>query len=87
MSKPDKELTTEESCLYCNLLTLFINYEFGESKVLTPSHVRQALNCVTGNNEITGFGDGKMACAQEAFEEILRYIHRDYIKPNYYEKY
>jgi len=64
-----------------------VNYEFEESSCLTPSHVRQALDSITGNNEIQGFSQGSMACAQETFEEILRYLHREYIKPNYYEKY
>jgi len=85
--KPDRELTVEESCLFCNLLTLFVNYEFDESNVLTPSHVRQALDSITGSNGIQGFDTGSMAWAQETFEEILRYLHRDYIKPNYFEKY
>ena len=87
MSKPDKDLTIEECCLYCNLLTLFITYEYDDSNVLTPSHVRQALDSITGNNEIYGFSEGSMACAQETFEEILRYLHREHIKPKYYEKY
>jgi hypothetical protein len=87
ISKPEKELTLMESCLYCNLLTLFVNYEFNDSNVLTPSHVRLALDSITGNNKIQGFGEGSMACAQETFEEILRYLHKEYIKPNYYEKY
>lgn len=87
MSKPEQEVSIEESCLFCNLLTLFVNYEFDESNCLTPSHVRKALDQVTGNNEIQGFNEGSMACAQETFEEILRYLHREYIKPNYYEKY
>ena len=87
MSKPDKDLTIEEWCLFCNLLTLFITYEYDDSNVLTPSHVRQALDSITGNNEIFGFSKGNMAWAQETFEEILRYLHREYIKPNYYEKY
>eukprot|EP00343_Euplotes_focardii_P000367 CAMPEP_0205801214 /NCGR_PEP_ID=MMETSP0205-20121125/3144_1 /ASSEMBLY_ACC=CAM_ASM_000278 /TAXON_ID=36767 /ORGANISM="Euplotes focardii, Strain TN1" /LENGTH=274 /DNA_ID=CAMNT_0053065621 /DNA_START=137 /DNA_END=962 /DNA_ORIENTATION=+ len=85
--KPDRELTVEESCLFCNLLTLFVNYEFDESNVLTPSHVRQALDSITGSNGIQGFSEGSMACAQETFEEILRYLHREFIKPNYFEKY
>jgi len=87
ISKPDKEMTLEETCLFCNLVTLFVNYEYDESKILTPSHVREALDSITGNNEIQGFREGKMACAQETFEEILRYMHREHIKPNYYEKY
>lgn len=82
-----QELSLEEAWLFCNLLTLFINYEFDDSQILTPSHVRQALNAITGNNEIQGFNEGSMACAQETFEEILRYLHKEYIKPNYYEKY
>lgn len=85
--KPDREMTIEESWLFCNLVTLFVNYEYDESNVLTPSHVRQALDSITGNNEIQGFSEGSMACAQETFEEICRYLHREYIKPNYYEKY
>ena len=61
MSKPDKELTFEECCLFCNLLNLFVTYEYDESNVLTPSHVRQALDSITGNNEIYGFSKGQMA--------------------------
>lgn len=72
ITKPDKEMSLEETCLFCNLLTLFVNYEFDDSNVLTPSHVRQALDAITGNNEIQGFAEGSMACAQETFEEILR---------------
>ena len=87
IAKPDRDMTIEEACLFCNLLTLFVNYEFDESNVLTPSHVRQALDSITGNNEIMGFSEGSMACAQETLEEILRYLHKDNIKPNYYEKY
>lgn len=71
-SKPEKEMSLEETCLFCNLLTLFVNYEFDDSNILTPSHVRQALDAITGNNEIQGFAEGSMACAQETFEEILR---------------
>lgn len=69
------------------MLTLFVNYEYNEAGILTPSHVRQALDSITGNNKIQGFSEGSMACAQETFEEILRYMHKEYIKPNYYEKY
>lgn len=64
-----------------------MNYEYDSASVLTPSHVRKSLDALTGNNQIQGFAEGSMACAQETFEEILRYIHRDYMKPNYYEKY
>lgn len=87
MAKPDRELSIQDNCLFCNLINLFVNYEYDSSSVLTPSHVRNALDDMTGNNQIQGFAEGSMACAQETFEEILRYLHREYIKPNYYEKY
>jgi hypothetical protein len=33
------------------------------------------------------FGEGKMGCAQETLTDILAYIHREYMHPNYLEEY
>ena len=83
----DVEYTLEECWLFCNLLTLFIKYEFEESDILAPLNVRQALDSITGRNDIFGYKFGSMGCAQETFQAILEYLHREYIKPNYFEEY
>ena len=83
----DIELSLEEWWLFWNLITLFVKYEFDESTILTPLNVRQSLNWITGSNEVYGFSFGKMGWAQETFQAILEYLHRDFISPNYFEDY
>ena len=47
--------------------------------MFSPLDVWDALNSVTGKNNVQGFDEGNMACALETLEEILNFLHRDYI--------
>lgn len=92
-----ERVLASEICLFCNLYDLFTKYSVYESdptatddpkeRVLQPRQVRQALlklnfDSVGGQD----FVDGQMGCAQEAFERILGFLHRESVDPNYLER-
>lgn len=54
--------------------------------MLQPRYVRTSLEefFQTTNED---FSDGKMGCAEETLEDILTYLHREYLSPNYLESY
>ena len=56
--------------------------------MIEPGHVRNALNQLNFDS-IGGedFKEGNMGCAQETFERILGFLHREYVDPNYLERY
>ena len=84
-----------EICLFCNLYDLFTKYSINEieaatpggndiDRVLQPRQVRQALSQL--NFDTIGgqdFQEGNMGCAQETFEKIMNFLHREYVDPNY----
>lgn len=89
---------SSEICLFCNLQDIFTKYAYMERsqesksiaddsiQVLQPKQVRNALN----STRMDGIGyqqfqEGDMECAQETLDEILRYLHREYVDPNYLE--
>jgi hypothetical protein len=50
---------------------------------LQPRQVRNSLEELF----VHDFGEGKMGCAQETLIDILAYLHREYLHPNYLEEY
>jgi len=54
--------------------------------VIEPKQVRSSLEKIfIGSIGGQSFEKGKMGCAQETFEYILDYLHREYVNPNYLE--
>ena len=57
-------------------------------QTIAPSTVRNALQKINMGTMIgDDFLEGNMGCAQETFEAILCYLHREYIYPNYLQEY
>jgi len=77
----------DDSCLYCALKDIFTKFKQSQQKVFEPFDVRDSLNAVTGRNNVQGFDEGKMACALETLEEILNFLHRDFIMPNFFQNF
>ena len=50
---------------------------------MQPRQVRNSLEELF----VHDFGEGKMGCAQETLIDILAYLHREYLHPNYLEEY
>ena len=38
---------------------------------------------MANNISLKGYGEGEMACALETLDEILTYLHREHIFPNF----
>lgn len=69
-------------------MELFKEYDSAQSKVIEPQQVRKALKEVYfGSNAGGDYEDGNMGCAQETLSEILDYLHREHVYPNYLEEY
>lgn len=69
-------------------MDLFKQYDSTEKKqILEPRNVRYSLRQLHAGS-LTGedFIEGNMGCAQETFDLILGYLHREYIYPNYLEE-
>eukprot|EP00347_Sterkiella_histriomuscorum_P007794 403347537 len=81
-----KSVQQSEVCLFCNLQDLFTKYEYQTGKVLEPKKVRQSLEQIFSDQN-QDFSLGQMGCAQETLEDILNYLHREYLFPNYIEQY
>lgn len=54
--------------------------------MLQPKKVRQSLEQIFSSLS-NDFSKGKMGCAQETLQDILSYLHREYLFPNYLEEY
>ncbi|CAG9322515.1 USP54_2 [Blepharisma stoltei] len=67
-----EESEDQNLCLKCEIEHLMVEIQFSESKSIPSTTVRRALSQLTSK-----FQDRAMACAVEAFEEILMYIHRE----------
>lgn len=64
------------------------NEKEADYKVIEPFHVRNALSSLNFDS-IGGqdFSEGNMGCAQETFDRILGFLHRECVDPNYLESY
>lgn len=73
-------------CLYCNLQHIFTLYEFSDEtdRVLKPKSVRQSLRELFGGQN-QDYEEGVQGCAQETFNEVLSYLHRESKQPDYLE--
>lgn len=81
-----KETTQSQICLYCNLQHIFTQYRFSEDsvKVLTPNQVRRSLGSLFKDNG--DYEEGNQGCAQETFQEVMAYLHRESKRPDYLEQ-
>ena len=90
-------MTQSEICLFCNLQAMFARYAHDQSlpkaggdydRILQPSAVRKSLEKLNfGSMAGQAYITGNMGCAQETFEAILGFLHREYVDPNYLETY
>ena len=56
--------------------------------MLTPKNVRESLAKLNfGSLAGEAYIEKNMGCAQETFEAILGFLHREHVDPNYLEKY
>ena len=86
-----------EICLFCNLQDMFQKYAHDQSlpkgggdydRILEPRQVRHSLERINfGSMSGEAYISGNMGCAQETFEAILGFLHREYVDPNYLETY
>ena len=57
-------------------------------RVLQPKNVRESLAKLNfGSLAGEAYIEKNMGCAQETFEAILGFLHREHVDPNYLEKY
>jgi len=66
---------------------MFSEYEFSEQseRVLKPREVRQSLKSLfQGKNG--DYEEGNQGCAQETFQELMAYLHREQKRPDYLEQ-
>ena len=61
-------------CLFCELQSLYIQYQYSESPVLNVEKVRIALEATASNTK--AFNANSTGDAVEAFETILNYLHQ-----------
>ena len=81
----------------CGLQDMFAKYANDSSlpktggdydRILQPANVRESLAKLNfGNMAGEAYIRGNMGCAQETFEAILGFLHREYVDPNYLESY
>jgi len=73
--------------LYCNLINLYTEFDAKDSSpVLTAVNVRNSLHSLSGFDADKGYAKGEMGCVFETLEEILNYVHRDHVRPNFYNR-
>lgn len=80
-------------CIFCTLSELFDRYEFNSQEeegagVIEPKVVRKALENLNFDT-ISGqaYIEGNMGDAQEVFQTIMGFLHREHVDPNYLETY
>jgi hypothetical protein len=74
--------TPEEqaACVRCALTHIFTHYQFGVDDILPPDALRVALSLVIDHHlQTSKFAMGGMSDAEEALEEVLRFLHCDHI--------
>ena len=69
----------QAACVRCALTQIFAHYEFGEEDVLPPDALRIALSLVADNQRVHRFVAHEMSDAEEALEEVLRFLHCDHV--------
>lgn len=66
-----------DSCVCCALKLIFIHYEHSDSSIIPPDTLRYALSLLLDNQGGNKFRMREMSDAEEALDEILKYLHWD----------
>lgn len=68
-----------EPCVFCALRSIFTQYEHSESVIIPPDALRLALHEVDSKEGGVRFALGSQGDAEEALDEILRWLHADHV--------
>jgi hypothetical protein len=70
----------QAACVRCALTQIFTHFEFADESVLPPDALRVALSLVIDTRlQTSKFALGAMSDAEEALEEVLRFLHCDHV--------
>ena len=68
-----------EPCVFCALRSVFTQYEHSESVIIPPDELRLALHEIDSKEGGVRFALGSQGDAEEALDEILRWLHSDHV--------
>ena len=68
-----------DPCIFCALRTIFTQYQYSDSVIIPPDTLRQALHDIDRMQGQGRFLLGAQGDAEEALDEILRWLHADQV--------